>query len=108
MVGMMLEGGGRGRVLDVGVNVSPEQFMESVQKEGAAILVLSALLSTTMPYLKRTIEALENKGIRDRVKVLVGGAPVTEEYANEIGADGYAPDAAVAIDMARKLLAIST
>jgi len=107
MVGMMLEGGGF-RVFDVGVNVSPEQFMESVQKEGAAILALSALLSTTMPYLKTTIEALENKGIRDRVKVLVGGAPVTEEYANEIGADGYAPDAASAIDMARKLLAIST
>ncbi len=106
MVGMMLEGGGF-RVLDVGVNVSPEKFMESVQKEGAAILALSALLSTTMPYLKTTIEALESKGIRDKVKVLVGGAPVTEEYAKEIGADGYAPDAARAVDEAKELLGIS-
>lgn len=106
MVGMMLEGGGF-RVLDVGVNVSPEKFMESVQKEGAAILAMSALLSTTMPYLKTTIEALKSNGMRDKVKVLVGGAPVTEEYAKEIGADGYAPDAARAVDEARELLGIS-
>jgi 5-methyltetrahydrofolate--homocysteine methyltransferase len=106
MVGMMLEGGGF-RVRDVGVNVSPEQFMESVQKEGAAILAMSALLSTTMPYLKTTLEAMERSGIRQKVKVLVGGAPVTEEYAKEIGADGYAPDAASAIDEAKELLGIS-
>jgi 5-methyltetrahydrofolate--homocysteine methyltransferase len=81
--------------------------MESVQKEGAAILAMSALLSTTMPYLKTTLEAMERSGIRQKVKVLVGGAPVTEEYAKEIGADGYAPDAASAIDEAKELLGIS-
>ncbi len=106
MVGMMLEGGGF-RVLDVGVNVSPEKFMESVQKEGAAILAMSSLLSTTMPYLKTTIEALKSNGMRDKVKILVGGAPVTKEYAKEIGADGYASDAARAVDEARELLGIS-
>lgn len=105
MVGMMLEGGGF-RVIDAGVNVSPEKFMEAVQKEGAAILAMSSLLSTTLPYLKATIEALKSSGMRDKVKVLVGGAPVTEEYAKEIGADGYAPDAASAVDEARELLGI--
>jgi 5-methyltetrahydrofolate--homocysteine methyltransferase len=106
MVGMMLEGGGF-RVIDAGVNVSPEKFMETVQKEGAAILAMSSLLSTTMPYLKTTIEALKSNGMRDKVKILVGGAPVTKEYAKEIGADGYAPDAACAVDEARELLGIS-
>jgi 5-methyltetrahydrofolate--homocysteine methyltransferase len=106
MVGMMLEGAGF-RVVDVGVNVAAEKFADVVQLENASILALSALLSTTMPYLKATIEALENKGIRRQVKVLVGGAPITEEYAKEIGADGYASDAARAVDEARELLGIS-
>jgi 5-methyltetrahydrofolate--homocysteine methyltransferase len=106
MVGMMLEGSGF-RVIDVGINVPPERFAETVQKEGATILALSALLSTTMPYLKTTIEMLKEKGIRDSVKVLVGGAPVTEEYAMSVGADGYAPDAARAVDKAKELLKVA-
>jgi 5-methyltetrahydrofolate--homocysteine methyltransferase len=105
MVGMMLEGSGF-RVVDVGINVPADRFAEAVQKEGASILAMSALLSTTMPYLKTTIDALKEKGIRDKVKVLVGGAPVTEEYAMSIGADGFAPDAARAVDKARELLNI--
>lgn len=105
MVGMMLEGSGF-RVIDIGINVPADRFAEVVQKEGASILAMSALLSTTMPYLKTTIDALKEKGIRDRVKVLVGGAPVTEEYAMAVGADGFAPDAARAVDKAKELLNI--
>ena len=105
MVGMMLEGAGF-QVIDLGINVSAEKFVESLQKEEAPILGLSALLSTTMPYLRTTIEALEEKGLRDKVKVIVGGAPVTEDYAMEIGADGYAPDAAYAVDKVKDLLGI--
>jgi 5-methyltetrahydrofolate--homocysteine methyltransferase len=103
MVGMMLEGAGF-QVIDIGVNVPAEKFVETVKNENAAILAMSALLSTTMPSLKTTIEALQGNGSRLEVKVLVGGAPVTEEYAREIGADGYAPDAARAVDEAVKLL----
>lgn len=105
MVGMMLEGSGF-RVIDIGINVPTERFVEAIQKEGASLLAMSALLSTTMPYLKTTIDALKEKGIRDKVKVLVGGAPVTEEYAMAAGADGYAPDAARAVDKAKELLNI--
>ncbi len=105
MVGMMLEGAGF-RVVDVGVNVAAEKFVDVVERENASLLALSALLSTTMPYLKTTIDALRNKGLRGQVKVLVGGAPITEDYAREIGADGYASDAARAVDEARGLLGI--
>lgn len=105
MVGMMLEGSGF-KVIDIGINVPAEKFIEAVQKEGASILAMSALLSTTMPYLKTTIDRLKEMGIRDRVKVLVGGAPVTEEYAMSAGADGYATDAARAVDKARELLGL--
>ncbi len=103
LVAMMLEGGGF-RVVDLGVDVAPEKFVEAVQKEGAQIVGLSALLTTTMPAMKDTIAALEQAGIRDQVKVLIGGAPVTQEYADEIGADGYAPDAASAVDKAKQLI----
>ena len=106
MVGMMLEGAGFG-VIDIGINVPAEKFIDTVQRENASILAMSALLSTTMPHLKTTIDVLQSKGIRQQVKVLVGGAPITEEYAREIGADGYAPDAARAVDEAKKLLGIS-
>ncbi len=105
MVGMMLEGAGF-QVIDLGTNVSVEKFVESLQKEEAPILGLSALLSTTMPHLRKTIEGLVEKGLRDKVKVIVGGAPVTEAYAMEIGADGYAPDAAYAVDKVKDLLGI--
>jgi 5-methyltetrahydrofolate--homocysteine methyltransferase len=106
MVGMMLEGSGF-RVIDLGINVPAEKFVEAVQKEGASILALSALLSTTMPQIKTTILALQERGLREKVKVLVGGAPVTEEYAMAAGADGYAPDAAHAVDKAKELLNIT-
>lgn len=106
MVGMMLEGAGF-HVVDMGVNVSVEKFVEAVEREEAGILGLSALLSTTMPNLKTVIERLEQDGLREKVKVLVGGAPVTEIYAMEIGADGFAPDAANAVDKAKELLKIN-
>jgi 5-methyltetrahydrofolate--homocysteine methyltransferase len=105
MVGMMLEGAGF-QVIDLGINVSVEKFVESLQKEEAPILGLSALLSTTTSHLRKTIEGLVEKGLRDKVKVIVGGAPVTEAYAMEIGADGYAPDAAYAVDKVKDLLGI--
>jgi len=105
MVAMMLEGSGF-QVVDLGVNVPPERFMEAIQEEKPAILGLSALLSTTTPYLKATIEELKQEGLRERVKVLVGGALVTREYAMYIGADGFAPDSARAVDIAREVLSI--
>jgi 5-methyltetrahydrofolate--homocysteine methyltransferase len=107
MVGMMLEGAGF-HVVDMGVNVPVERFVEAVEGEEEVILGLSALLSTTMPNLKTVIERLEENGLRDKIKVLVGGAPVTEIYAMEIGADGFAPDAANAVDKAKELLKINS
>lgn len=107
MVGMMLEGAGF-HVVDMGVNVPVEKFVEAVEKEEAVLLGLSALLSTTMPNLKTVIDRLEENGLRDKIKVLVGGAPVTEIYAMDIGADGFAPDAANAVDKAKELLGIDS
>ena len=107
MVGMMLEGAGF-HVVDMGVNVPADKFVEAVEREEATLLGLSALLSTTMPNLKTVIHRLEEKGLRDGIKVLVGGAPVTENYAMDIGADGFAPDAAHAVDKAKELLKISS
>lgn len=103
MVGMMLEGSGF-QIIDLGVNVSEEKFIEAVNNEKPSILAMSALLSTTAPHLGTTIEMLKQTGMRDNVKVLVGGAPITPDYAMEIGADGYAPDAAHAVDKANALL----
>jgi 5-methyltetrahydrofolate--homocysteine methyltransferase len=107
MVGMMLEGAGF-HVTDLGINVLTDRFVEALKNEEADILAMSALLSTTMPNLKTVIEKLEEHGLRDDVKVLVGGAPVTEAYAMEIGADGFAPDAANAVDKAKDLLNINS
>jgi len=103
LVAMMLEGAGF-QINDLGVDVKPEQFVESVKGEGASLICLSALLTTTMPAMKDTIKALSDAGLRSDVCVMVGGAPVTQDYANEIGADGYAPDAASAVDTAKVLL----
>ena len=103
MVGMMLEGSGF-QIIDLGINVSEEKFVETVKNEKPSILAMSALLSTTAPHLKTTIEILKETGMRDNVKVLVGGAPITADYAMEIGADGFASDAAHAIDKANELL----
>ncbi len=106
LVAMMLEGGGF-NVIDLGVDVSPEKFLQAVREHKPNIVGLSALLTTTMPAMKTTIEALKEAGVRDQVKVIIGGAPVTQRFADEIGADGYAPDAASAVDVARQLLGIA-
>ena len=101
LVGAMLEGGGF-EVLDLGVNVSPEQFIAAVKEKKANIVAMSALLTTTMPSMKTTVDALKAAGVRDQVKVLIGGAPITADYAAEIGADGYSESAAGAVTAARK------
>jgi 5-methyltetrahydrofolate--homocysteine methyltransferase len=103
LVGMMLEGAGF-EVIDLGVDVSPERFVETVKGENADIIGMSSLLTTTMPMMKRVIESLSTSLIRERVKVMVGGAPITQQYADEIGADGFAPDAATAVDKAKELM----
>ena len=100
----MLEGGGY-EVIDLGVNVTPEQFVAAVKEKKANIVAMSALLTTTMPAMKTTIEALQQAGVRQQVKVLVGGAPISQKYAEEIGADGYSESAAGAVAAARKVFA---
>ncbi len=104
LVAMMLEGGGYD-VIDLEVDVPAEKFVEAAQSESAQVIALSALLTTTMPGMKDTIDALAEAGLRDNVKIIIGGAPVTQNYSDEIGADGYAPDAASAVDLVRSLLA---
>jgi 5-methyltetrahydrofolate--homocysteine methyltransferase len=106
LVSMMMEGAGFS-VTDLGVDVSPEKFAEKAQEIAPGIVAMSALLSTTMPAMPRTIEALQQAGIRDKVKVMIGGAPVTQRYALEIKADSYAPDAGSAVVEAKKLLGIA-
>jgi 5-methyltetrahydrofolate--homocysteine methyltransferase len=102
LVSMMLEGSGF-EIIDLGVNVLPETFVAAV-REGAEIVALSALLTTTMPNMKRTIDAIAAAGLRDKVSIIIGGAPVTQTYADSIGADGYAPDAAKASHLAKALI----
>ena len=102
LVASMLEGGGFD-VVDLGSDVSPEQFIAAVNTHKAKIVALSALLTVTMPMMKSTIEAFNQASIRDRVKVMVGGAPVTQEYADSIGADGYSESATGAVALARQL-----
>ena len=104
LVAAMLEGGGF-EVYDLGVDVSPEKFVAAVHEKNVNLVALSALLTTTMPAMKSTIEALKQAGIRDKVKVLIGGAPITQKYADEIGADGYSENAAAAVNLAHKALA---
>jgi len=103
LVAMMMEGAGF-EIVDLGVDVKPEQFVQSVKETGGNILALSALLTTTMPSMKDTIQALKEAGVRDKVVVLIGGAPVTQNYSDQIGADGYAPDAASAVDKVHELI----
>ncbi len=102
LVAMMLEGAGF-ELVDLGTDVSPEKFAQAAREHRPGIVGLSALLTTTMQNMKATIEALEDVGVRDQVKVIVGGAPLTEDYAQQIGADGYAPDASRAVALARRL-----
>jgi 5-methyltetrahydrofolate--homocysteine methyltransferase len=104
LVGLMLEGAGF-QVKDLGADVSAEKYVEAVKETSANVVAMSALLTTTMVNMKATIAALEEAGLRDRVKVMVGGAPVTESFAHQIGADGYAPDASRAVAVARSLCA---
>lgn len=104
LVAAMLEGGGF-EVIDLGVNVSAEKFVAAVKDSGAKLIAMSALLTTTMPGMKTTIEALKEAGIRDSVKVMIGGAPVTQRYADEIGADGFSDNASGAVRLARSLSA---
>jgi 5-methyltetrahydrofolate--homocysteine methyltransferase len=103
LVAMMLEGGGF-EVVDLGIDVPPEKFIEAIQKHRPQAVALSALLTTTIKEMKNTIQALEKTNLRKGVKVIVGGAPVTEKFAKEIGADGYAPDAASAVDLVKSLV----
>jgi 5-methyltetrahydrofolate--homocysteine methyltransferase len=100
LVRMMIEGKGV-EVIDLGVDCSSEKIVETVQSSGAKVVCLSALLTTTMLQQKETIEALKSAGLREKIKVMVGGAPVTQSYADEIGADAYTPDAASAADVCR-------
>lgn len=104
LVGMMLEGAGF-EVIDLGVDVSPQQFIDAAEQHHAQLIGMSALLTTTMTGMKTTIDAIKASGLNDRVRVLIGGAPVTQAYADEIGADGYARDAASGVDKAKELLA---
>ena len=104
IVAMMLESAGF-RIVDLGVNVAPEKIIEAVRQHQANIVAMSALLTTTMVNMKAMIEALAAAGLRDKVKVMVGGAPVTDTWAHSIGADGYGKDAPAAVELARQLVA---
>jgi len=103
LVAMMLEGAGF-EIADLGTDVAPDQFIDAI-KDGADVVGLSALLTTTMPAMEETIKAIEKAGLRDQVKVIIGGAPVTAGYAKQIGADGYAPDASQAATLAKEFIA---
>jgi 5-methyltetrahydrofolate--homocysteine methyltransferase len=102
LVGLMLEGAGF-QVKDLGSDVTPEKYVEAVRETGANIIAMSALLTTTMVNMKSTITAIEEAGLRDKVKIMIGGAPVTDSFAKQIGADGYAPDASRAVAVAKTL-----
>lgn len=102
LVAALLEGGGF-EVIDLGADVPSQKFVEAVQSSGAGIVALSALLTVTMPSMKNTIEALQLAGLRDRVRVIVGGAPITQQFADQIGADGYSENATAAVALARRL-----
>jgi len=101
---MMLEGAGF-EIVDLGTDVSPDKFVDAVQNRGANLIAMSALLTTTMPNMQVTIDAIKTAGVRDKVKIMIGGAPVTDNYARQIGADGYAADASRAVALAKTLVA---
>jgi 5-methyltetrahydrofolate--homocysteine methyltransferase len=103
LVGMMLEGAGF-EVIDLGTDVTADKFVQAAREHNADVIGMSALLTTTMPSMQATVEALTEAGLRDKVKILVGGAPVTQGFADKIGADGYAPDASSATRKARELV----
>jgi len=103
LVSMMMESAGMA-VHNLGVDISPENFVEEIKKKNAQIVCLSALLTTTMPMMKQTVDAIVESGLRDQVKIMVGGAPVTQAFCDEIGADGFAPDAGSAAKMAKSFV----
>ena len=105
LVSMMMEGAGF-TMIDLGVDVSPEKFVQKIQEVEPDIVAMSALLSTTMPSMPLTIEAMRQAGIRDKVKVMIGGAPVTQKYVDEIKADAYASDAGSAVSKAKEILGV--
>jgi 5-methyltetrahydrofolate--homocysteine methyltransferase len=105
LVASLLEGGGF-EVSDLGSDVAPERFIEAIRAQKPEIVALSALLTVTMPCMKTTIEALAQAGVRDQVKVIIGGAPVTQQYADQIGADGYSENANAAVALARRLVSM--
>lgn len=103
LVAMMLESGGF-TVINLGIDIAPEKFVQAVKDKKPDIIAMSALLTTTMLHMKDTIELLKEEGLRDKVKVIIGGAPISQDFADEIGADGFAPDAASAVELCKKLL----
>ncbi len=102
LVAMMLEGSGF-EIIDLGIDVPPEKFVEAA-RQGAKVVALSALLTTTMPNMKHVIDAIQQAGLRDQTRIIIGGAPVNQAYADQIGADGYAPDASSAVRKVRELV----
>ena len=105
LVGMMFEGAGF-QVIDLGIDLEPAAFVEAIKQHKASLFGMSALLTTTMPKMAETINAINEAGIRDQVKIMIGGAPVTAEFAKEIGADAYASNAASAVDKGKELLGL--
>ncbi len=103
LVSMMMESAGM-EVHNIGVDISPEEFVTQIKEKNAQIVCLSALLTTTMPMMKQTVDAIVESGLRDQVKILVGGAPVTQSFSDEIGADGFAADAGAASKLAKTLV----
>ena len=104
LVSLMLEGAGY-EIVDLGVNAEPDKFVQAVKQQQVNVVAMSALLTTTMTRMKDTVQALTAAGVRDQVKVIIGGAPITQNFADEIGADGYAPDASQAVTLTNRLLA---
>lgn len=105
LVASMLEGGGF-EVVDLGVDVPPQKFIDAAKEKDGSIIAMSALLTTTMTQMKAVVKALEEGGLRKKVRVMIGGAPITQQYADEIGADGYGDNASSAVALARKLVAV--
>ncbi len=105
LVGMMFEGAGF-KVVDLGIDLAPSAFVDAIKEHNASLFGMSALLTTTMPQMAETINAINEAGIRDQVKIMIGGAPVTAEFAREIGADAYASNAASAVDTGKELLGL--
>jgi 5-methyltetrahydrofolate--homocysteine methyltransferase len=107
LVGIMLKGAGF-EVIDLGNDVAPERFIAAAEKEGANVIGMSALLTTTMPVMKRTVELLKEAGLTGKIKVIIGGAPVSEEFAERIGADAYGYDSTNAVETIKRLLEAGT